>query len=761
MTLICLCTSCLQNSTAEKEECRLYRILVGDKFGFMDASGKIVIEPKYESAETHFSENLCWVKLRGKRYLIDTQESIIKELPDSLYVAPFVGGLAGIGTSKSHYNGIMNTKGDIIVPPNNLYVGIDRNNGDGTYVVVAEKHDVWYITNEFGQMIGTRCDSILVGFSNGLCAIKKNEKWGYIDTTGKLVIDTIYDYARNFADEGLARVIKGTQHMFINKNGKCVIEVDSTLTGFEHNRAAVIIDGEKYLIDKYGNRICKIDCDNIDYFDDNCLATITKDGKVSKIDTLGNVVLCTNYDFVSSFYDRVAFARNENGWGLIDINGNEIVHPEYNNVYMFYDNDDILPVSKKIYTSWNSDDSSEVFLQYDKNKGDVKTSYRLNCYTYFDKEGNVLWQDIPQQNVELPIVNFTKERFIDYYDANISSLDPIEGIYYTTIKNYYQDRDNISSIGLNNSESTFLAIGRFEQGKNEFWAYWLDGSDSHWVNKFTKLGETNKYAITKVDKDNTYSSEGLLVLEDLNQFDFRLETGKNSSYNFFVTYDFIRDYPTVSDYELYKEAEWTGSGFAIADGYIATNYHVANAAKVIRIRGVNGDMEKSYSGHVVARDKEHDLAIIKIVDNSFEGFGQIPYCFNDASVSVGDDVFVLGYPLTSTMGNEIKLTDGIISSYTGYRGDESMYQISAPVQPGNSGGPLFNHNGNVVGVVCGKHKDAENANYAIKVSHLYKLIESSGYKLKLPENGKLRGEKLSSQYKKIQGFVYLIECSSK
>ena len=68
---------------------------------------------------------------------------------------------------------------------------------------------------------------------------------------------------------------------------------------------------------------------------------------------------------------------------------------------------------------------------------------------------------------------------------------------------------------------------------------------------------------------------------------------------------------------------------------------------------------------------------------------------NTTTSEVGEEVFVLGYPLTATMGDEIKLTTGVISSKSGFQGDISQYQISAPVQPGNSGGPLFDSKGNI------------------------------------------------------------------
>ena len=89
-----------------------------------------------------------------------------------------------------------------------------------------------------------------------------------------------------------------------------------------------------------------------------------------------------------------------------------------------------------------------------------------------------------------------------------------------------------------------------------------------------------------------------------------------------------------------------------------------------------------------------------------------------------------------------------------------MYQISAAVQPGSSGGPLFDNDGNVIGIVCAKHSDAENANYAIKVSYLLSLINSSDLGAKLPKSSNVDSKSISKIVKQVQPFVYMIECST-
>jgi S1-C subfamily serine protease len=206
--------------------------------------------------------------------------------------------------------------------------------------------------------------------------------------------------------------------------------------------------------------------------------------------------------------------------------------------------------------------------------------------------------------------------------------------------------------------------------------------------------------------------------------------------------------------------EWSGTGFALKGGYVVTNYHVIENAKSISIQGVNGDFDKQYNATIVATDKYNDLALLQITDNSFNGFGTIPYSVKTTVSEVGEDIFVLGYPLTSTMGDEIKLTTGVISSKTGFQGDVSLYQISAPIQPGNSGGPLFDNKGNLVGIVNAKHKGAENVGYAIKTSYLKNLIESSISTSILPNNNQTAGLPLTGKVKSLKNYVFMISCSN-
>jgi S1-C subfamily serine protease len=127
---------------------------------------------------------------------------------------------------------------------------------------------------------------------------------------------------------------------------------------------------------------------------------------------------------------------------------------------------------------------------------------------------------------------------------------------------------------------------------------------------------------------------------------------------------------------------------------------------------------------------------------------------------VGEDVFMLDYPLTSTMDDKIKLTTGVISSRTGHQGDVSQYQISVPLQSGNSGGPLFDRKGSVIGIVSVKNQGAENIGYAIKASYVRNLMESAISTNILPLNNKISTLDLSGKVNAVKNYIYYIICSN-
>jgi S1-C subfamily serine protease len=202
----------------------------------------------------------------------------------------------------------------------------------------------------------------------------------------------------------------------------------------------------------------------------------------------------------------------------------------------------------------------------------------------------------------------------------------------------------------------------------------------------------------------------------------------------------------------------TGSGFYISSsGYLVTNYHVIEDYNRIMVRNISIDPTQKFKAEPVVIDKINDLVILKISDDTFESLPAIPYQMDIRLAQVGESVYALGFPLTQTMGTEVKLTNGIISSKTGFDGNVVTYQVSVPVQPGNSGGPLFDGEGNLIGIIVAVHNETDNVSYAIKANYLVNLINllPAAYGFSL-ENS-LREKDLPNQVKAIQNYVVLIE----
>ena len=195
-------------------------------------------------------------------------------------------------------------------------------------------------------------------------------------------------------------------------------------------------------------------------------------------------------------------------------------------------------------------------------------------------------------------------------------------------------------------------------------------------------------------------------------------------------------------------------------GHIATNYHVVDNKSEIEVEfKYNGEV-KLYNAVVLKSDPKNDLAIIQIDDPEFKNLTSIPYNFKTRSADVGAEVFALGYPKAlSLMGKEIKFTDGRISSKTGVQDDVRCYQTTTPIQPGNSGGPLFDHNGNLLGINSAKivSDDVEGVSYTIKTNYLLNLIDVLPKSIPIPSSTILSTKPLTEQIKVLSDYVVLIK----
>lgn len=219
--------------------------------------------------------------------------------------------------------------------------------------------------------------------------------------------------------------------------------------------------------------------------------------------------------------------------------------------------------------------------------------------------------------------------------------------------------------------------------------------------------------------------------------------------------DLIRNIKSNSKKDNLAPANFGGTGFAISsNGYILTNYHVIAGSDSLYIQNSKGE---SFKVKTYYTDPVNDIAILKISDESFQWLGKLPYSIKKNSASIGESVYTLGYPK-----DDVVLGDGYVSSKTGINGDTLAYQIAIPVNPGNSGGPLLDNNGNIVGVINGKENKTDGAAFAVKSKYIVEALnaipqDSLSKRVPYGKKSLLQGLKRNKQVEKIQDYIFMIK----
>ena len=208
----------------------------------------------------------------------------------------------------------------------------------------------------------------------------------------------------------------------------------------------------------------------------------------------------------------------------------------------------------------------------------------------------------------------------------------------------------------------------------------------------------------------------------------------------------------------------SGSGFFVSNlGHVVTNQHVVKRCRKVT---VGDNALKQIAASVIETDQRNDLALLRISNLELAsaktkklvaklGLTVTPLASRGLlrrdSVELGEDVIVAGFPFGDIFSNIIKITKGVVSAKRGYGDDSGQFQLDAAVQPGNSGGPIYDENGNIIGVVVSqlnKMKFAkttgsipENVNFGIKASTVREFLNSSG----LPTKWSNRAKRMSSK----------------
>lgn len=199
-----------------------------------------------------------------------------------------------------------------------------------------------------------------------------------------------------------------------------------------------------------------------------------------------------------------------------------------------------------------------------------------------------------------------------------------------------------------------------------------------------------------------------------------------------------------------------GTGFLIdGKGYLVTNAHIIRSSRNIVVINNKGE---EYTVEVVKRDNERDIAILRITDKNFKPILTLPYGISKTTNDVAEPIYTLGFPR-----NDIVYSEGYLSAITGFNGDTLSCQLGIAANRGNSGGPVFNHEGEVIGILSTKETESEGVAFAIQSKYIFDAIaqlkkEDTLYKsVKLPLKSSVRGLEKQQQVKKIQDFVFMVK----
>ncbi|MDP6570886.1 MAG: serine protease [Candidatus Marinimicrobia bacterium] len=374
-----------------------------------------------------------------------------------------------------------------------------------------------------------------------------------------------------------------------------------------------------------------------------------------------------------------------------------------------------------------------------------------------------------------PSINLDENDFRDYYHSNV--LDAIEGIW--TISENTNWENVLTGVKGNNEVAGKyeVAIIRDDDAFNRYNAYVLHSKEAG-----LKRGQLKAY-YTKSGYKQTYNEHWFMadqselvrniILEDSGIF---RTTSKYSKYP--VNYErenlSLKVYPphymTAPGLSMNTQLKTMGSGFVISgNGLIITNYHVIQGKETIEVYFPS--IDKHFSAKIVLEDKNNDIALLALDEFHISEYftEDIPFIIsNTKNLRLGQEIFTLGYPLGEILGKSVKLSTGDVSSLYGIQDDPRLIQISNPIQPGNSGGPLLNENGEIVGVVLSTLNARyfyenesiipQNVNFAIKGNYVSNLISIlPEYQELSKRKNLLMGKSLEEQIELITPFIVTVK----
>ena len=390
-----------------------------------------------------------------------------------------------------------------------------------------------------------------------------------------------------------------------------------------------------------------------------------------------------------------------------------------------------LKVSKKAFKEnykkwgWDKEKSDDWYKHFDPFRN-PKSLWKLSgtniTSTEKEKPGLILF-DPWLENIEDRFYN-------DIFLPNLLGLTEDELDKYTSIgaKIFKKKNKNVWSIDYPSKTITHLTVLSDEQyeyekiriAKIKVTSKGLDGKPVNLNHLVAERVKTRQYRIESYAGGIMVAKEPNSILKKKIVIDFSNMT-IIETYEINGSIETIARYkcPTGNDSDTNETSGSSGTAFFInSRGHLLTNNHVVQGCELSKISYEN----KDYDARLIATDETLDLALLK-VDIKPKSF----FVFSKDEVKKLNKVYVAGYPLGKGLSDDLKISSGIVSSLKGYQDNSNEIQIDAPINRGNSGGPIVNENGDLVAIaVSGLAKDqTEGINFGIKSSAAETFLRSN------------------------------------
>lgn len=394
-------------NSAESQNSNLYPFKTPgfDKYGYIDDSGNTIIYPEFDQVTT-FKKGI------------------------SIY-------------RKGNFYGFVNENGKIISPVFTEIRGINEN------VVCAKTLNRWSYYDTEGKQLFNKFFEDAYLFNNGLARVFINNRYGYIDKNGNLLIKATFDYAENFSDNYAYASYANKDTTIINKQGKAVIKTTKDyIYNFSEGIAVFAGENNRYgYINKSMKQINKAVFQYADTFYDG-LGRVKINNKWGFVNKSGNYVINPNFDEIKNFSENLAAFRTGSKWGFLDKSGKIVIRPEFNLVRDFSES----LAAVNIDGLWGYINSKNEFVirpRFENAESFNNNLAKVNNNAYIDKTGNYIWSESQYADKSEYKVNIDSTKYnlgtgqnvcVNYWGENLGFC----GVIQAEVENKY--RIKVSSI---------------------------------------------------------------------------------------------------------------------------------------------------------------------------------------------------------------------------------------------------------------------------------------------------------------------------